>query len=214
MTESLLKRNNIFEILAPTVGGAFLFSYFLSKYFGLWQQFESNIVIYSVLGGVVLLLSLLFNKSDKYILVALVVFSTSLTAFSLRPTLLFPLYIASIAACFLFVLYIIKDKSYFSLIMILSSTLLLLFIEKEFYLQVNRVILIIATSLFLIPKILRYEKSSGYNKFVVMTVIVPVVAAFITENIGYNRFFYAAACLSAIIGAGFFKNAYKFKKEV
>ncbi len=214
MTESLLKRNNIFEILAPTVGGAFLFSYFLSKHFGLWQQFESNIVIYSVLGGIVVLLSLLFNSNSKYVLFALVTFSSSLTAAFLNPTSILPLYVSSVAACFLFVFYVIKDKLYFSLIMILSAILLLLFIEESFFLQINRVILIVATSLFLIPKILRYEKNSCYNKFVVMTVIVPVVAAFVTENVGYNRIFYAAAYLSAIIGAGFFENAYKFKKEV
>jgi hypothetical protein len=214
MTESLLRRNDIFEILAPTVGGAFLFSYVFSKYFGFLNSFKDNLLIFSVSGILVLLLYVLFLNSNKYILFALAVFSSALTVVLLTENYLLPLLVASVAACFLFVLYFIEDKLYSSLIMILSVVLLVLVMERGLYLQLNRVVLIIATSLFMVPKILRYEKDKGYNKFVVMTVIVPVVAAFVTENIGYNRFLYGVAFLSTVSGVGFFKNAYKFKKTV
>lgn len=212
--ESLLNKHKIIEILAPSVGGAFLFNHALEIYLKKGHETIESLIIMAVLSCIILFFNVFSIQKDKYELFAMAVFSSALTAAFLTPVNKLPYMSAVFAAAFLFFKYILKDKTYNSVLLILSTVALAIFLDGFYFLKINRIILIISAILFLIPKIVGYKKAKSYTQFVLFAIVIPVVGIFIAENVGYLKYIYAIIVVSSYIGAGYFESAYLFKKDV
>jgi len=215
MMESLLKRHKIIEILAPSVCGAFLFLVSLSFYFKTFDQLDKSLVSLFLLSSVLLLLNIIYLKNRKYDNFLLAVYSLFLTiTYIYSGARKISIIIAIIAAIIICLKYVLKDNTYKTVILMNIIASLTIFINGDNYLLLNRIILIISASLFLIPKLLKYSRLEHYSKFVLFAVTIPIVSIFITENIGYVNYIYGVATISSVIGVGYFESAFLFKKDV
>ena len=215
MTESPLKTDKIMEILAPSIGGAFILNIVLTFYFKNTIGSQGNLIAFALISCAILLLHVVFDKNSKLPMFFLAVFSFTLTIAYIFPANLKRLNVISALFSFMIIVkYILNDRTYSSVILINISLLLSISINGSNYLLLNRAILIVSATLFIVPRVMGYSRQATYSKFIFFAVIMPVIAIFITENIGYKNYIYTAAVISSVVGTGYFENAFKIEKNV